>query len=115
MKVLSSRAHGVLDYLVGIFVMMSPWFLHFAQHGAETWVPVTLGALAIVYSLFTRYELSMVKLIPFRTHLAIDVVSGLLLAVSPWVFGFESYVYIPHLLMGILEMAVVMITYVKPT
>ena len=110
MKILSSRTHGVLDYLVGVLLIVSPWLFDFAQHGAETWIFVALGAGAILYSLLTRYEMGVVGLIPFRAHLAIDVLSGILLAASPWLFGFADFVYLPHVIFGVLEIGVALIT-----
>jgi hypothetical protein len=110
MKIISSKLHGVLDYLVGLLLIMAPWLLNFAQNGAETWTPVILGSITILYSLFTKYELGAVKIIPFRTHLTFDFVSGLILAASPWLFAFAGKIYTPHLLAGILEMVVVICT-----
>jgi hypothetical protein len=42
-----------------------------------------------------------------RIHLVLDLVSGLTLAFSPWLFGFSDYIFAPHVIGGILEMAVV--------
>ncbi|MDQ3278240.1 MAG: SPW repeat protein, partial [Bacteroidota bacterium] len=78
--------------------------------GAETWVPVILGASAILYSLFTDYEMGATSGISMRTHLTLDLLSGLLLAMSPWIFGFADVVYVPHLVFGILEIGVALIT-----
>ena len=103
MKLLSTKAHGVIDYLMGIVLIAAPWLLDFNRGGAETWVPVILGIGVIVYSLFTNYELSISKVIPMRTHLTLDVISGILLAACPWIFGFSEYVYLPHLIFGLLE------------
>jgi hypothetical protein len=58
----------------------------------------------------TRYELSAAKLIPLKAHLAVDVLSGLLLAVSPWVFGFADVIWWPHMLIGLMEIVVPLIT-----
>src|SRR3954453_23850407 len=98
MRVISTKAHGILDYLVGVFLMSAPWILGFAQHGAETWVPVILGAGAILYSLFTNYPMGVAKRISMGTHLGLDILSGIFLAVSPWLFNFNDYVYLPHLI-----------------
>jgi hypothetical protein len=52
-----------------------------------------LGWAALVHSLLTNYELGLFKVLPFRVHLTLDVFSGALLAVSPWLFRvFESRV-----------------------
>jgi hypothetical protein len=110
MKILSTRTHGVLDYLVGILLIASPWIFNFARDGAETWVPVTLGAAAIVYSLLTNYEMGAFKTFSMRTHLNLDMLSGAFLAISPWIFGFNEYVFLPHLILGIVEIGVPLMT-----
>jgi hypothetical protein len=114
MKIISRRAHGVMDYLVGILLIAAPWVLNFADRGPETWVPVILGVGTMLYSFMTNYELGMVHVIPFRTHLAIDVLAGIFLAASPWIFAFSDMVYMPHLVFGILEVGVVALTDPEP-
>jgi hypothetical protein len=103
MRFIPTKIHGVLDYLVGAFLIAAPWVLGFAEGGAETWVPVLLGAGAILYSLMTDYELGATRALSMRTHLTLDGMSGILLAASPWVFGFADQVYLPHLVLGIFE------------
>jgi hypothetical protein len=114
MKMISTKVHGVLDYLVGAILIAAPWLLNFNRGGAETWVPVILGAGAILYSLITNYELSVAKVISMKTHLALDVVSGIFLAASPWIFGFNDHVYLPHLILGILEIGAGIMTETTP-
>ncbi len=87
-----------------------PWVLNFDRGGIETWLPVILGATTILYSLLTDYELGMAKVISMRTHLALDFISGALLAVSPWLFGFADYVWAPHLIVGLIEIGVTLLT-----
>lgn len=110
MKIISTKVHGVLDYLVGFILIISPWLFGFANHGAQTVIPVVLGIGAILYSIFTKYELGIFKIIPFRVHLIIDTLSGILLASSPWLFGFADNVYKPHLFFGLSELVVVLLT-----
>ncbi len=103
MKIPSTKVHGVLDYVVSIIVMGSPWLFGFARGGAETWVPVFIGAAGLAYSVFTNYEFGLVKQLSMRNHLLLDFSSGVLLAISPWLFGFSEYVLVPHLILGITE------------
>ena len=110
MKIIDSKLHGVLDYLVSLILIISPWIVGFANGGAEMWVPVILGTSSIIYSLFTKYELGVFKILSFKTHLTFDALSGILLASSPWVFGFANDIYIPHLIFGISEIVVVALT-----
>src|SRR5690242_16254733 len=110
MRFIPTKVHGMLDYLVGVLLVASPWLFDFADNGAETWVPVILGAGAIIYSLMTDYELSLARTISMKTHLTLDLLSGILLAASPWIFGFADYVYLPHLVLGILEIGASLMT-----
>lgn len=114
MKFIPTKVHGVLDYLIGVLLIAAPWLLGFAQGGAETIVPVVIGAGVILYSLFTDYELGMVRSIPMSTHLILDVVGGIVLALSPWLFGFSDIVTAPHVLVGILQIGTGIATYPIP-
>jgi hypothetical protein len=50
-----------------------------------------------------------------RTHLMIDLMTGIFLAVSPWLFGFADEVYLPHLVLGILEVGAALFTKTEPS
>lgn len=106
MRALPTRIHGVLDYLFGLLLIASPWLLGFGRGGAETWVPVAVGLSALGYSVFTDYELGLVRRIQMPVHLWLDVLSGVVLAISPWLLGFDEFVWVPHLVFGMLEVGV---------
>lgn len=114
MQKIPTRVHGVLDYILGLVLIAAPWLLGFADGGAETWVPVILGASVIVYSLFTKYELGAIPAIGMPAHLWLDGLGGAFLAVSPWLFGFADLVYWPHLVFGILEVLAALMTRTTP-
>lgn len=109
-----TRIHGVLDYLIGAVLIAAPWIFGFANAGPETWVPVLVGAGLIIYSLFTNYELGLVGLISVRGHLRIDIIAGLFLAASPWIFGFADVVWAPHLIVGLIAIGIGMMTQIAP-
>jgi SPW repeat len=100
----------MMDYVIGVLLIAAPWLFNFNRGGAETWVPVILGAGVILYSLFTDYELGAVRRIPMPTHLMLDLGGGVLLAVSPWLFGFSDYVWAPHLIVGLIEIGTSLMT-----
>lgn len=114
MRFIPTRVHGIVDYLMGVLLILLPWLLGFAQGGAETSIPVILGAGALLYSIFTDYELGIVRRLPMSTHLTLDAMSGALLAVSPWLFGFADHVYLPHLILGIVEIMAALTTHKVP-
>ncbi len=114
MRFIPTRVHGMLDYLMGAVLILAPWLLDF-DDTAAIWVPVVLGAGVIVYSLLTDYELGIARVIPMATHLILDIAGGLVLAVSPWIFQFSDEVWVPHLVLGLLEVGAGLMTRTIPS
>lgn len=110
MNLLSSKVHGILDYVASMLFIASPWLFNFAKGGAETWIPVVIGAGSVIMSVITDYELGATRTMPLSTHLTIDVVAGIFLSLSPWLFGFAGYVFLPHLMMGLFELGTSLLT-----
>lgn len=104
-----------MDYLVGILLIAAPWIFDFARGGAETWVPVVVGAGTIMYSLLTDYEYGAAHMFSMRAHLTMDLLGGIVLAASPWLFGFSEYVYAPHLIVGLFEIGTSLMTHTVPS
>ena len=114
MRVIPTNVHGILDYVIGIALIAAPWLFGFYAGGAESWVPIILGAGVIVYSLCTDYEAGAVKALSMPAHLGLDVAGGVLLAASPWLFGFSDIIVWPHLVVGILEIGAGLMTETTP-
>jgi hypothetical protein len=114
MRFIPTKIHGYMDYMMGLLLIASPWLFDFADGGAKQWIPVILGVSAIIYSLMTDYELGASRTISMPTHLMLDLVSGIFLAVSPWLFGFADEVYLPHLVLGIIEVGAALTTKREP-
>ena len=114
MRFLSTRAHGMLDWLMGPILIIAPLALGLDTGSAEGLVPMILGVAMILLAFFTNYELGVVRNIPVPTHLTIDLMSGAFLAVSPWLFGFNDRVWLPHLLLGLVEIGSSLMTRRNP-
>jgi hypothetical protein len=112
---MSTFLHGIGDYIGGIVLILAPYLFGFATGGIAQWLPMILGAVVIVYSLFTDFELGVVRVIPVRLHLIFDGIGGLFLAASPWLFGVSSEVFLPHLIFGILEIGASLTTKTTPS
>ena len=103
---MSTKIHGVLDYLVSALLIASPWIFNFAGSNYACYVPVAVGIIGILYSLLTDYEWGLIKTISMPMHLAFDLAAGVGLAASPWLFGFNRAVHSPHLFIGLLIICV---------
>jgi hypothetical protein len=111
---LSTRVHGLFDYFTGALLIAAPWLFGFARGGAETWVMVGVGVTILAYSLFTDYELGLVRRIQMPLHLWLDGIGGVLLAISPWVFEFDQAVRVPHVVIGLLAIGLAFFTNTIP-
>jgi hypothetical protein len=117
-RFLPTKIHGVLDYLVGVALILAPTIFQFASTGgAAVWVPRILGVGLIAYSLVTRYEWGVLKVVSMPYHLVIDAVAAIVLAASPFVFGFSNHsanVWLPHVVVGITVLLVVLVSKTRP-
>lgn len=86
MRFVSTRIHGILDYLVGIFVLLFP--LTFELQGAQRWTLIAIGLAVILYSALTDYEVDVVRFLRIRFHLLLDAVFDIALLPIPWLLDF---------------------------
>ena len=114
MRFVPTRIHGIVDWLLGALLIALPWLLGFAGGGPETYVPVALGSIGLLVTFFTDHECGIVRRIPMSGHLAVDALAGVALAVSPWVLGFAETVWLPHLVLGVTELAAAFVTKTVP-
>ena len=117
MRFIPTRFHGFLDYIVGVVLIAAPWIFQFSDNTAATVVPIVLGIGLIAYSLLTDYELGVARVLPMHVHLLFDIAAGVVLAASPWIFGFAdegANVWVPHLLAGIAAIVLGLVTLQQP-
>lgn len=83
MKVIQPKAHGVLDYVVVVFLLLSPSL--FGMDGLLATFTYALGGIHFLLTIFTAYEPGLIKVIPFRLHGIIEFVVAIVLAgVAIW-------------------------------
>lgn len=118
-KLIPTKSHARMDYAVGLLLIASPWLFGFADEStAATWIAVLAGVAILGLSAITDYEGGLLaRLIPMRTHLMADAGLGLLLAVSPWLFGFAdegTNAWLPFVAIGLGEIVSAMTTDPEP-
>jgi hypothetical protein len=86
MKFISPALHGVLDYLTFGAFLAIPTAYDFT--GAYAVVCYLLAASVLVMALLTNMPLGAAKVLPFWVHGRVELVAGLVLIASPWIFGF---------------------------
>ena len=71
---ISTRTHGVLDYMTAGLLVTLPRALGWGD--GVTRLLDASAATTVAYSLLTRYEMGLVKALPMKAHLALDAVQG---------------------------------------
>lgn len=87
-KPIDSTLHGFTDYTVGA-LLGSGLFARLANledTPAARQIRIA-GAAHAGYSTLTNYDLGVVKVLPYKAHLALDLVGALALGATPFVTG----------------------------
>jgi SPW repeat-containing protein len=113
MKIISTRAHTITGLVVGAILLVAPNLLGFADVEAAAMVARLVGVFILLNELITTSPYSPLKLVPMKVHIALDCLTGLFLALSPWLFAFadeKSNAWVPHLIVGILVVGYALMT-----
>jgi hypothetical protein len=108
-----STLHGVTDYGVGT-VLLTAFPKLAGIEGTRSARQVRIAAaIHAGYSLFTKYPLGAVKVLPYRAHLAIDALGAVAVAATPfatgqWKEGPRSWR--PHVGLALFELASLALT-----
>jgi hypothetical protein len=100
--------HGVVDYQAGaLLTTVLPKLAGIEGTRAARQIR-TAGAFHAGYSTVTDYPLGIVKLLPFKAHLALDAVGAVALAATPFITGqFREgrRQWLPHVALCLFELA----------
>lgn len=93
--------HSVMDYLDGLTAASGA--LTADDDEVAFWASLALGASVIGVSAMTDYRLSLAKVIPIRTHEAIDYAWGMSCIAAPFALGYwksSPRTAITHVMVG---------------
>ena len=111
---LSLKVHNVLDYIIGAFLVVSPWLFRYAEIAPARNLFLFGGLALIIYSLLTNYYFSVARIIPLGVHMTMDVLLGILLILAPALFGYRDLLtegqYAAHVVLGIAAVGMVALT-----
>ena len=110
MRRISTKIHGMLDYGSVALLLALPRLLNWDDR--TTTLLTIVGISALLYSLLTRYELGSLRVLPVKVHLALDFMSGLLLAAAPFLIVPDAgnNEKIGLMLLGVFEIGSALIT-----
>jgi hypothetical protein len=113
MKIISTRLHGMLDYLTAGALMVTPRALGWSAGVTRMMTSAALGTIS--YSALTNYELGLTRVLPMRVHLALDALSAALFCGGPLLFPDEkARVRVSLAGIGLFEFAVTLLSQARP-
>jgi hypothetical protein len=110
---IDSTLHGATDYSVGTFLLTAFPRLAGIEGTRAARQVRTAAAIHAGYSLFTRYPLGAVKVLPYKAHLAIDALGAVALAATPFATGQwkkGGRCWRPHVGLALFELASLALT-----
>lgn len=104
---IDSTLHGATDYTVGT-TLLTVFPRLVGVEGTESAKQIRLsGASHLAYSTITKYPLGIVKLLPYKAHLALDAIGAIAIAATPFVTGQWKKGrrhFVPHLALAAFEL-----------
>lgn len=117
LRVIPTNVHSAVDHVVGPALIAAPTILGLKRTSPEGIVPRANGIAAALYSNLTDYELSLKNVIPMKVHLALDAMSGAMLAAVPLATGARkrgTRHWLPHAALGAFEIGMALFTQAEP-
>jgi hypothetical protein len=102
-----STLHGVVDYMAGATLTTVLPKLAGVEGTRSARQIRTTGAVHAGYSTMTNYPLGMVKLIPFKAHLALDAAGAIAVGALPFITGQYKEgrkQWVPHVALAAFEL-----------
>lgn len=91
MKILSSKIHGLVDYVLAAAMICTPFILSHEFTLATTIILISGGSAMLLNSLATNYELGIFGNISMKDHLRIDACIAMMVCLVPIFFRFDYY------------------------
>ncbi len=100
-RILTPTLHGLLDYAAAAGLIVLPFLLDLGATSAlALWLSVAGGVGLIVYSLATDYTFGVLRVLSFRSHLALDLGAAGAFVTAPFVFGWTGLTMAYYLVMA---------------
>ena len=89
-KPISREVHGIADYLYAPLVFAAPEIAGFGQNKQAATLCQVIGAGVLASTISTKAEWGILRVVPFKAHIALDVAVSLFSLAAPWICGFSK-------------------------
>ncbi len=91
LRFVTRTIHAYLDYPVAVALMVLPFVLGLGQSNPlALWLSVVTGVAAFVLTVLTDHHLGIWRVLPYKFHLAVDLIVGITFLLAPSLLGFSG-------------------------
>lgn len=107
-RFVTKTLHAYLEYPVAFILITAPFVLGLGSSNAMAlWLSVGTGVAALLLTLLTDHHLGVVRVLPYKLHVAVDGMVGVVFLIAPIAMGFAGLDLIYYLANGAAVLAVV--------
>ena len=112
-KIINTKTHGIIDYATAGALMALPRI--FRMDPFVTKLLTGSAIMTALYSMFTKYEMGIFKVLPMKAHLGLDAAQSAAMATAPLAFARGNKSVLPLLLgISLMEGAVTLFSQNRP-
>lgn len=90
-RFVTKTVHAFLDYPVALNLVATPLLLGIGSSNAlALWVSVATGVAAFVLTVFTDHKTGLIHVLPYRLHLGVDRLVGIIFVAVPFALGLKG-------------------------
>lgn len=87
-RFMNKNIHAFLDYPVGLGLIVMPYLFGIgATNPLALWLSVATGFAALGLTFLTDHHLGVIRILPYKLHLAVDFLVGVTFVLAPTVLG----------------------------
>ena len=93
MKFVTKEIHAYLDYPVALALIGLPFLLGLGESNPlALQLSVATGVAALILTILTDHHLGVIRVIPYKIHLIVDLLVGIVFVIAPFLLVFEGLV-----------------------
>ncbi|TMV09088.1 hypothetical protein FGK63_08215 [Ruegeria sediminis] len=90
-RFVTKEIHAYLDYPVAFALIGLPFLLGLGESSQlALYISPVVGLAALILTVFTDHHLGIVRILPYKIHLAVDLAVGILFLAIPFALGFSG-------------------------
>lgn len=107
-RFITKTIHAYLDYPVALALISLPFLLGLGDSNPLAfYISPVVGVTAFLLTVFTDHHLGLIRVLPYKLHLAVDLVVGVTFLALPLALGFSGLDAAFYLINGLAVVTVI--------